>query len=116
MKTILVYTVILLIILSSCSETLTKPNAPSDLIPKDTFVSVLKDLYTLEGYLQNQFAQLNEHQSTIKKSGDALLSKYSISHDRFKRSLDFYASDQESMLEINNQILDSLNLELSKAQ
>ncbi len=116
MKSILVLSLFGLIFISSCSDTLTKTSAPSDLIPKDTFVTVLKDLYTLEGYFQNQFAQLNEHQSTIKKSGDALLSKYSINHDRFKRSLDFYASDQESMLEINNQILDSLNLELSKAQ
>lgn len=116
MKAIIVLSLVGLIFISSCSDTLTKTKAPADLIPKDTFVSALKDMYTLEGYLQNQFVQMNEHQSTIKKSGDALLAKYSISHDRFQRSLEFYASDQESMLEINNQILDSLNLELSKAQ
>jgi hypothetical protein len=116
MKAILVLSLLGLILISSCADTLTKTKAPADLIAKDTFVSALRDLYTLEGYFQNQFVQMNEHQPTIKKSGDALLAKYAISHDRFQRSLEFYAADQESMLEINNQILDSLNLELSKAQ
>ncbi len=116
MKAFLVFGFFGLIFLCSCVGNLMKTESAVDLIPRDSFVSVLKDIYILEGFLQNQFIQMNDHHATIQKSGDVLLEKYAISHDRFKRSLDFYASNQETMQEINNQILDSLNMELSKVQ
>ncbi len=101
-------------IISSCSDNLFRTEAPEDLIPKDSFVSLLKDVYILEGFFQNQFIQMNNSHDAIQKSGDLIMKKHGVNHDRFKRSLNFYAAQQEEMQEINNRILDSLNMELSK--
>ena len=89
---------------------------PEDLIPKDSFVTVLKEVYILEGFFQNQFIQMNNGHDAIQKSGDLIMKKHGLNHDRFKRSLDYYSSQQEEMQEMNNQILDALNMELSKVQ
>jgi hypothetical protein len=100
--------------LLSCSDNLFRTEPPADLIPKDSFVCILKDVYMLEGFFQNQFIQMNANHDAIQKSGDLIMQKHGLNHVRFKKSLDFYAAQQEEMLEINNRILDSLNMELSK--
>lgn len=108
--------IILALFLISCSDNLYRTEPPQDLISKDSFVSVLKDVYILEGFLQNQFIQMNNGHDAIQKSGNLIMKNHGLSRDRFKRSLDYYSSQQEEMQAINNQILDSLNKELSKVQ
>ena len=86
----------------SCSDNLLRTEPPEDLIPKDSFVTVLKEVYILEGFLQNQFIQMNNGHDAIQKSGDLIMKKHGLNHDRFKRSLDYYSSQQEEMQEMNN--------------
>jgi hypothetical protein len=104
------------LLISSCSGNIFQTEPPEDLIPRDTFVCALKEIYILEGFFQNQFIQLNNNVEVIQRSGDQILKKYGLTHSRFKSSMDYYASEQTEMQSINNDLLDSLNKDLSALQ
>jgi hypothetical protein len=103
-----------LMILISCSDTIGHVDEPADLVARDTMIRVLKELAIMEGYMQNNFIQLSSNQQTIKNTGDAVLKKFNLNFERFERSLNFYCSNQEQMQSIYEEVLDSLQMDLTK--
>lgn len=88
---------------------------PTDLIPKDTFELLLKDLYSLEGvYFQNTvkpYVVEEAHQQYA-----LVFNKYACSLDRFKTSLDYYQQLPDSMIKIYDHVMEKISIEESTNQ
>lgn len=87
---------------------------PTDLITKDQMVAVLIDLNLIEADLQMKYSHVSFYSDAMKKSGHHILKKHGFKPSQFEISFDYYASRQEEMMAINNQILDSMNLAAAK--
>lgn len=98
-------------LLAGCTDGLSGISKPSDLIPRDTMVLILKDMSLLESHIQAKYVHVSRFQETMKRSGKKILDNYHVSHDRYNRSMDYYGSRQDQMQSIYTEILDSLNSE-----
>ena len=87
---------------------------PSNLISKDEMVQVLIDLNLIEADLQMKYSHISFYSDAMKKSGYQILRKHGFTRLQFDNSFDYYASRQEEMIAINNQILDSMNVLAAK--
>jgi hypothetical protein len=107
--------VLLVFIFSACSENpMLGTKKPVDLISTDKMVGILIDLNLIEADLQMKYAHISFYGETMKKSGDLILKKHGFTRKQFEESFDYYASRQEDMIALNNQILDSLNVAAAK--
>lgn len=106
--------VIALVLLAGCSAKIDLPDAPDDLVERDSMVVVLRKLVVLESYIQTRYQQVNTYSKIMTASGKACLEKYHIQPERFERSYDYYVSRQEVLQGIYSEVLDSLNKEVNK--
>jgi hypothetical protein len=100
--------------LTSCDPRIKRLEKPKQLIPKDTMVMVLKDLMLVEEHVFKRYSSPQEFHITMRKSGDWIMEQYHIDTTRFDAAMDYYGSRQDEMQGIYNQVLDSVNLELSR--
>jgi hypothetical protein len=98
----------LIIGLSGCQSEPYALDEPSDVIPKDTMIMVLKELTLMESHLQTKYIQLSNYYKSLKLSGDVILEKYKLSSSRLERSMVYYGSKQYEMQEMYTSILDTL--------
>lgn len=110
------YTIILLLFFISCELKVKQFPEPENLISKEKMVLVIEDLMLMEDYVQNRYPQFEKFTKDIEKSGDEILLKHKISFKQFEKSFDYYASHQDQMKEIYNEVLDNLNKKLNKLQ
>lgn len=108
--------IVLSSLLGSCKDTTTEVSEPENLIPRDSLVMVLEDMMVMESHVQSKYPQMNMSRKVMKNSGNAILAKYGISFERYDKSVDYYASRQEEMIEIYTQVQDSLNWKMNKLQ
>jgi hypothetical protein len=106
----------ILIFLASCSDGIPRHEEPADLIPREKMVTLLTELSKLEAYIQVTYVSVDRYHKTMKVSGDSLLKAHDLTYDTFESSLDYYASHQEEMISINNDVLENLNKELGEVQ
>jgi hypothetical protein len=102
------------LLLTSCDPRIKRLDRPNQLIPKDTMVMVLRDLMLVEEHVYKRYSTPQEFHVTMKKSGDWIMHQYHIDTIRFDAAMEYYGSRQDEMQSIYNQVLDSVNLELSK--
>jgi len=98
-----------------------KIDAPKDVIPVDSMIPVMMDMLTMENVIKSDYPQIAQNAKIINNSGDSILKKYHLNFDRYKRSLDYYAMQQDTMLYIYKQMTDrftekQLDLERAKKQ
>ncbi|MBP6090111.1 MAG: DUF4296 domain-containing protein [Crocinitomicaceae bacterium] len=104
------YFLILFVVTACSSNPMLGTKKPSDLISKDEMVQVLIDLNLIEADLQMKYSHISFYSDAMKKSGQLILKKYGFTPHQFEKSFDYYATRQEEMIVINNQILDSMNV------
>lgn len=98
----------------SCTTELQTVSEPKNIIPKDTFVMLLKDLTVLESHIQTKYPTIQQSYKTVNKSSKLIFDKYNIDTARFNSSMTYYVSKQKVMVEIQSQIIDSVNRELTE--
>lgn len=99
------FQVALIIVLSfSCTDKMTGPAAPPNLIPEDKMKAVLKDLVILESHIQQKYVQVNRFYEVMVRSGDSLFASYGYSRQQFESSMDYYAADQDKMIQMYSEI------------
>ena len=98
----------------SCTTELQTVSEPNDIIPRDTFVILLKDLTVLEYHIQTKYPTIQQSYKTVNKSSKIIFDKYNIDTARFNSSMTYYVSKQKVMVEIQSQIIDSVNRELTE--
>lgn len=95
----------------ACSYELEKKAAPNDLIPQDTFTMVLQEVMIVESYIKHQQSNVNTYNKLLPKAVVPIFDKYNVDSTRFTNSMNYYATHQKKMIEIYNQIQDSIILE-----
>jgi Domain of unknown function (DUF4296) len=96
-----------------CSGDIDTPEAPDDLIGRDTMVMVIRDLSVLESYAQMRYQLVNNYHKVMKSSGRVCLQKYGIDPRRFEQSYNYYASQQDELQSIYTEVMDSLTKEVN---
>ncbi|HLP53704.1 MAG TPA: DUF4296 domain-containing protein [Fluviicola sp.] len=96
-----------------CAGDIEAPDAPQDLIGRDTMVMVIRELSVLESYAQVRYQLVNNYHKVMKSSGRLCLQKYHIDPRRFERSYNYYVSRQEELQSIYSEVLDSLTKEVN---
>jgi len=109
MKTVV--RIFLFVTFISCEASIKKPDAPKDEISRIQMVSLTKDLILLESHIELSYGQLTKFYKVLNTSSDNVFNKFNISRDRYVRTFDYYASDQDKMTSLYQEILDSLNIE-----
>lgn len=102
---------VLAISVSNCSYELDKTTVPTDLIPKDSFTTMLYDIMLLESYYKVNDLDFNSFQINVQKGIQPIFDKHQIDSTRFAVSMDYYSKKQELLMEIYNTIQDSLTLQ-----
>ena len=98
----------------SCTTKLQTVSEAKNVIPKDTFVMILKDLTVLESHIQLKYPTIQQSYQTVNKSSKLVFEKYNVDTARFNSSMTYYISNQKVMVEIQNQIIDSVNREFTE--
>lgn len=102
MKKLYFLLLVLLIFVSCTSNTIYKK--PKDLIPKDTMVTLLEDLFIASSTrsIKNKFLQKNIEYSYL------VYEKYKIDSTRFQKSNFYYTTNIEEYNEMLEQVHDNL--------
>lgn len=102
------FLIIILFTFFSCSEK--KEEIPSDVLPREKFVSVLIDMYMLEGkYSQANFVDRPTYDKGIAEY-EKLFKQHSTDKKTVEKSFDYYTRQSVLMNAIYSEVLDSLNL------
>ena len=112
MKKILGLLVVLFVF--SCTDQIGAKPEPDDLIEKEKFVQIIKELSLVESYVQLKYGHVSRFQETIIMSGNAIFKKYKVAPKQFEASMDYYATHQTEMQEIYAAVLEALNQESGK--
>jgi hypothetical protein len=99
--------------LNSCGKSIEITEEPTDLIPRDSMVMLLKRVTLLEAHAQNSQLLPQQAQRLVKTSCEDVLKEFHVNFERFDRSMNYYASHQEEMQSIYTAVLDSLTKESS---
>ncbi|MFA7273321.1 MAG: DUF4296 domain-containing protein [Crocinitomicaceae bacterium] len=94
-----------------CTTQIKRAQPPKDLIQREQMVSLMQDLILTESHLELSYGQINKFYKILNTSSDAIFKKHHISRDRYDRSFTYYASDQDEMSSLYQEILDNLNIE-----
>lgn len=103
-------------LLAACQGNLKLPDAPPDLIEKDSMVLLLKDMTVLESAIQKRYQNVNVYYKIMTASGKNYLKERKIDPNRFERSYDYYVSREAELQSIYEQVIDSLNKESGQLQ
>jgi hypothetical protein len=106
--------ILLLFVLFSCTNQIGSKPAPNNLIEKDKFVNIIKELSLVESHVQLKYGHVSRFQETMMMSGKAIFKQYKVTPKQFEASMDYYASHQTQMQEIYAAVLESLNQESGK--
>lgn len=99
----LLYITVLLVLIS-CTDKMDLLPEPANLIPEDKMKSVLKDLVILESHVQQKYVQVNRFYEVMVRSGDSLFADYGYTREQFESSMNYYASNQDKMIEMYTEI------------
>lgn len=100
--------------ISSCKNTKLEVEIPSDVIPVDTIVRIMSDISVMEKVVQKDYPHLVRNTEIIKNSGDSILKNYQINYSRYKRSLEYYTSNMDTMVYIYDRMSDRISIQLNE--
>ncbi len=105
---------ILILLLCACDESIAHVPKPSNLVSKETMISILIDLSISESYVQSEYHSVLLFHKLLKNCGDDVLAKNHVTFEQYSKSLDYYSSQVEPLQEIYTTALDSINLRVEK--
>ncbi len=95
-----------LLLLNSCSK---KETIPAEIIPKDTMVAVMVDLYIADAILMNPNTSSKLGNVPSNALYNSILKKYHISKSRYDSSLAYYTEHIKMLNEIYENVVDILS-------
>ncbi|MFA5575260.1 MAG: DUF4296 domain-containing protein [Brumimicrobium sp.] len=109
------YSFCFIFLFTQCSYRIdTQVVPPDNLIAKDTFTSILKDIMILENFYDVQQGDKSGLELKISNTAEVIYQNHNVDSARFFSSMDYYGKRQELLREIYISIQDSINLEVAK--
>lgn len=97
---------------SSCTDSPVVSAPPTNLLQRDTFVTVLTEVRLLEGAYSTSYERVDTSDFPITAHYNRLFDSHHITKDQYLSSYDYYSLQPEVMLEIEADV--SLRLEQLK--
>lgn len=98
---------LLVLFVISCSNS---QQPPSDIIPRDTLISVIVDMHIADVILLNPNVQSKISDISSNQLYQSILNKYNINKERFNKSMNYYANNPEVLDSIYDIVIERLNL------
>jgi hypothetical protein len=98
-------------ILASCNYELDNIDPPDNLIPKDTFALILKDLMLLESQVKVKNSNVHTFYQWMPSSANVVFKQHKTDSARFNSSMRYYSSKQSLMSDIYIAIQDEVEQE-----
>ncbi len=102
-------TLALLFLTQACALEPKEFEVPSDLIPQDSMVMILKDMSILESFTHQKYIQLERYAMLLRMSGDSLLQDYGVNRDRYERSMEYYGKNPQRFMDIYDSVIFQLD-------
>ena len=113
MKNLIVAIALLtLLALCSCADKPAAIAAPDNLLPRDTFVTVLTEVRLLEGAYSTSYERVDTSEFPITAHYNRLFDRHHMTKEQYLSAYDYYSLNAEEMLEIESDV--ALRLEQMK--
>ena len=108
--------IVLFALFVGCSYELEDVNPPNDLIPRDSFATILKDMMVLEDYVKTQKNNVHDFYKIMPASADSIFEVHGIDSSRYISSMEYYSKKQEILMDMYKDIQDDVVLESAELQ
>ncbi|MGC6434614.1 MAG: DUF4296 domain-containing protein [Crocinitomicaceae bacterium] len=98
--------------LFGCSTKIDRPDKPKDIVPLDTFKTVLKEMIIMETHIKQKQPIIMYYYPSMRATGKEVMRKYKIDSTRYRTSFEFYSKDQDEMIKIYSSIIDEINRDI----
>ncbi|NSW45753.1 MAG: DUF4296 domain-containing protein [Bacteroidales bacterium] len=95
-------------VLLSCNRSSSK--ITTDVISKDSMVSIIADLHLADAILLNTNVQSKISDISSNRLYKTVLDKYNITRERFNRSINFYAENPRLLDSLYDKVIERLSL------
>jgi hypothetical protein len=102
----------LLLAVVGCTDKPAAIAAPDNLIPRDTFVTVLTEVRLLEGAYSTSYERVDTSEFPISAHYNRLFNRHHLTKQQYLNTYDYYSMNAEEMLEIESDV--ALRLEQMK--
>jgi len=102
----------LLLVVVGCTDKPAAIAASDDLLPRDTFVTVLTEVRLLEGAYSTSYERVDTSEFPISAHYNRLFNRHHLIKQQYLNTYDYYSMNAEEMLEIESDV--ALRLEQMK--
>ena len=99
---------VILFVMNSCNtdDVVSKPNT---FLNKEDMISVIVDVQILESHYHNKFQRPNVYANALDSATLSIFKDHKITKQIFKENLTFYAINQDSLYNMYESALDTIN-------
>jgi hypothetical protein len=102
----------LLLAVVGCTDKPAAIAAPDNLLPRDSFVTVLTEVRLLEGAYSTSYERVDTSEFPISAHYNRLFNRHHLTKQQYLNTYDYYSMNAEEMLEIESDV--ALRLEQMK--
>lgn len=88
--------------------------SPKNLIPRNDMISILIDLEIMEAYYQQVHKRTNLYKTTLDSASRQILADSKYTEAQLKNTLNYYSAVPDSLYQLFEETLDSLNSKVIK--
>ena len=81
---------------------------PSNLIPKEKFISIMSDVVVLESHIQQKLPRPEQYAISMTKSMDTVLTHHDVDRAQYTISFDYYAVQHDEIKSIYQAVFDTV--------
>ena len=104
MNKLLAYCLFAAIGIASCTSKPKAGAAPSDLIPRDSFVVILTEVRLLEGAYSTSYERVDTSEFTIASYYQRLFREHNITREQYLNSYDYYSKNLDDLPAIESEV------------
>jgi hypothetical protein len=108
------FTIILfLLFAASCGNKAQKEKLDFPLLKKQELIPIIVDLQILEGHYQRKFSRIDLYRDALDSASQSIFKEYKVSQETFEKNLDYYGNYPDSLYDIYETALDTINMRLN---
>lgn len=103
---------ICMLLLLSCGGN-SAEELPTAILEREALIPVIVDLQVLESHYQRQFARVDLYRDALDSSSQMIFKDHGISKTQFSNSLNYYATQPDTLFIIYEAALDSIKFRMN---
>jgi hypothetical protein len=99
-------------LLASCTGEVVD-EVPAAILEREMLIPIIVDLQILESHFQRQFARVDLYRDALDSSSQMIFTDHGISKAQFSNSLNYYATQPDTLFIIYEAALDSIKFRMN---